>query len=188
MFYSKRKIIVMLMMILAVTVVSAASCSKTHNTGKYKESSQASSGTDKREEDINDYQKSEEITYTIKYYDVIEDSIKEFTETKTFENSVEPEFFIEKLSELINTKIIVNSIKIDGNKIIIDFSSESAPLNGTGSYEETSILDSISDVLLNVFKDIDEIYITADGKDYDSGHTSLTADTPYATRKNENKG
>lgn len=187
MFYSKCKIIVMLMMILAVTVVSAASCSKTHNTEKYKESSQASSGTDKQA-DINDYQKSEEITYTIKYYDVIEDSIKEFTETKTFENSVEPEFFIEKLSELINTKIIVNSIKIDGNKMIIDFSSESAPLNGTGSYEETSILDSISDVLLNVFKDIDEIYITADGKDYDSGHTSLTADTPYATRKNENKG
>lgn len=142
-------------------------------------------------ENSNDSQeniKNIEITYTLKYYDIIEDTTKEFTETKNFENEIEPEYFIQKLSELMNTTISVNSINFDGDKILIDFSSNSSPLGGTGSYEESCILESISAVFFDIYPEINEIHITADGKDYDSGHTMLPKDTPYATRQKQKVG
>lgn len=122
------------------------------------------------------------VDYSIWYYDIIDDKIYEYADTQDFEGKVTPEFFIEKLSSLMQMRIDVNSINIENEKMIIDFSSNSAPLNGTGSYEENCILESISDIMFSVFSDVNSIYFTADGKDYESGHVSLSKDTPYAQR------
>ncbi len=126
------------------------------------------------------------VDYTIKYYDVIHDSVVEFSDSEFFEKSAEPQFFIDKLSELMEMKIEVNSVSINQNTMTVDFSSASAPLNGTGAYEESCILESISELMFSVYDSIDYIYYTEDGKDYESGHLSLSKDTPYAQRRSEN--
>ena len=122
------------------------------------------------------------VDYSIKYYDVVEDKTFIFSSTAEFENEIDPEFFIEQLSDLMQMKIDINSVKIDEKAMTVDFSSLSAPLNGTGSYEESFILESICETMFDVFPDIDEIYFTADGKDYESGHISLSKETPYEQR------
>lgn len=122
------------------------------------------------------------VDYKIRYYDVIDDKIIEYTDSTYFEESAEPEFFINKLASLMQMKIDVNSIVVSNDKMIIDFSSASAPLNGTGSYEESCILESIAEVMLSVYDNINYIYYTADGKDYESGHISLSIESPYAQR------
>ena len=124
-----------------------------------------------------------EVSYTIEYYDVIEDSINQFSETKVFKGEIEPKYFVEKLSELLETTIMPNEIIIKDDSMIIDFNSHHSPLSGTGSYEESKILDSITNCMFDVYKDIDKIYFTADGEEYKSGHIHLSKDIAYATRK-----
>ncbi len=126
------------------------------------------------------------VDYTIKYYDVIDDRIIEFSDSAYFEKSVEPGFFINKLSELMQMRIDINSVSVNEDTMTIDFSSSSAPLNGTGAYEESCILESISELMFSVYDSIDYIYYTEDGKEYESGHISLSKDTPYAQRRSEN--
>lgn len=128
------------------------------------------------------------VDYTIKYYDMMNDVWNEYASENTFYGEIDPNFFINKLSELMGISINVNSINIDNDKLTVDFSEASPPLNGVGSYEEICILDSISDTLFEVFSQVNEIYITQDGKEYGSGHLTLAPDTPYATRKSEKLG
>ncbi len=128
------------------------------------------------------------VDYTIEYYDVVEDKMLEYSGTQEFEGEIRPMFFIEKLSELTGTSIAVNSVKINGSAITVDYSTQGAPFHGTGSFEESAILNSVSAVLMNVFDQAESIYITADGKDYESGHIYHPKDTPYATRKTQQLG
>jgi len=128
------------------------------------------------------------VNYTIEYYDVVEDKMLEYSGTQEFEGEIRPMFFIEKISELTGTSIAVNSVKINGSAITVDYSTQGAPFHGTGSFEESAILNSVSAVLMNVFEQAESIYITADGKDYESGHIYHPKDTPYATRKTQQLG
>ena len=184
----------MLCLILCVSVLSLVSCSlvvtdksqPNDNIPNTKDNFQS-----KNETGVNENQPEAdtfEVTYTLRYYDVIEDVEKEFTETKSFEEKIVPEYFIRKLAELMNTSISVNGISFDEDKLFIDFSSDSSPLRETGAHEESCILDSITSVLFDVFPETKEIHITADGKDYDSGHTILPKGTPYATRQEHKVG
>jgi hypothetical protein len=129
-----------------------------------------------------------EVTYTMNYYDIVEDAVKQFCETKIFYGKVDPIYFVEKLSDLTETDIGVNQIEVSDNGILVDFSSGACPVSETGSYEESHILNSISEVLLQVYPDVNGIYISADGKDYESGHIYILKETPYATRQNEKLG
>lgn len=128
------------------------------------------------------------VDYTVKYYNILADEWKEFSSTANFNVEPEPVFFINEVSRLMGISIAVNDITIKNDKMTIDFSSYSPPLNGTGSYEENCILESISSTLFGVFPEINNIHITQDGKEYDSGHLSLAPDTPYATRSSEKLG
>lgn len=128
------------------------------------------------------------VDYTIEYYDVVEDKMLEYSGTQEFEGEIRPMFFIEKISELTGTSIAVNSVKINGSAITVDYSTQGAPFHGTGSFEESAILNSVSQVLMNVFDQAESVYITADGKDYESGHIYHPKDTPYATRKTQQLG
>lgn len=129
-----------------------------------------------------------EIAYTIDYYDVVEDTVKQFSETKVFNGQIEPVYFVKKLSELMETNISVNKIEVSVDRITVDFTSSGCPHSGTGSYEESHILNSISQVLLQVYPEVNNIYIAADGKDYESGHIYMPKETPYATRQNSKLG
>lgn len=123
------------------------------------------------------------VNYTIKYYDIVNDKMKEYSDTAYFEECVPPQFFLDKLSELMQMRIGINSVCVRNDAMIIDFSSMSAPLNGTGSYEESCILESISEIMFSVYDSINYIYYTNDGKDYESGHVSLSKEVPYAQRQ-----
>ncbi|MBE6623242.1 MAG: hypothetical protein E7621_03545 [Ruminococcaceae bacterium] len=128
------------------------------------------------------------VDYTVKYYDIITDEWKEFSSTANFEEQPDPAFFISEVSRLMGISVSVNNITAENDKMTIDFSASSPPLNGTGSYEENCILESICSTLFGVFPEINNIHITQDGKEYDSGHLSLSPDTPYATRTSEKLG
>ena len=88
----------------------------------------------------------------------------------------------------MQTRIIANSVIIKEDKMLIDLSPDSAPLNGTGAYEESCILDSISKIMLDVFTDVNKIYFISNGKDYESGHLTLSTDIPYEERRAESLG
>ncbi len=136
----------------------------------------------------SDESKEIAVDYKITYYDVINDCMVDFEGTEIFVGEPSPVFFINKLSELMQTRIITNSVVIKGDKMLIDLSPDSAPLNGTGAYEESCILDSISDIMFDVFTDVNKIYFISNGKEYESGHLTLSADIPYEERRAENLG
>ena len=164
--------------ILLLFIFALTSCEKTPATDIAPENT-----ADVADTQLSDKNEAVKINYTIRYYDVIEDRMIEYCDVASFESQAEPIFFIYILSELMQTRIGVNSINITGNDMIVDFSGDSAPLNGTGAYEESCILDSISDTMLSVFDNVERIYFTEDGKDYESGHISVSKDTPYAQRR-----
>ena len=126
------------------------------------------------------------VDYNISYYDIIADKINEFSDSVYFEDYVDPKFFIDKLSDLMQIRINVISVTASNDSMTINFSSDSAPLNGTGAFEESFILESIAETMFEVYESIEYIYYTKDGKEYESGHISLSLNTPYAQRKNEN--
>ena len=181
------KIILVLITVFAITLFTY-SCTRKNDFEEKVEIPIPSTTDIQDPPDLPDEPELIDVDYTLVYYDILTDSMVDFNSTETFVGGVEPMFFINKLSELMQIRINVNSIETSGEKMLIDFSSESAPLNGTGAYEESCILDSISDVMLDVFAGINKIHFTCDGKDYESGHLSLSADTPYEERRSKNNG
>ncbi len=120
--------------------------------------------------------------YIINYYDIITDSNLEYKGAQTFYGSVDPNFFVNKIAELYGMNIVCNGVTEKDSVMSVDLSSEFAPLNGTGSYEEARILDSIADCLLMQFPEVDAISFTADGGEYESGHLYFAVGDIYKMR------
>lgn len=76
-------------------------------------------------------------------------------------------------------KIIINSIKEDGNGLYVDFAGNSIPAVSMGSSEEEACLISIAETLLKNHPSCSEIYYTVDGGVYMSGHIELDPDEPF---------
>ena len=130
----------------------------------------------------------EEIPFTVSYYDIYTDENAESKQIYRYVGQPDPLYYIRKISELYSIPIGVHSITVKDKSIIVDYDGTKAPSFGTGSYEESRILDCVADVLLQVTPDADAVYITKDGGDYDSGHIKSERETPYATRKQNRIG
>ncbi len=128
------------------------------------------------------------LSYDIKYYDIVQDLEITVTETKTFDEAPTCEYFIDRLSELSGIHIGYNYAKLNEDTATVDFKSGSCPVSGTGAYEESILLDNIAQLIFEVFPNIEQIYYTADDKDYNSGHVSLEKGIPYAERTEKEEG
>lgn len=124
-----------------------------------------------------------EISFTVSYYDVYTDQTEESEQLYRYIG--EPNYLccLKRISRLFEIQLGINSVTVKNNAVTVDFADGKAPVYGTGSYEESRILDCISDVLLQILPEVNEVYITKDGGDYDSGHIKTEKNTPYATRK-----
>lgn len=122
------------------------------------------------------------VDYQIVCYDVVED--REFTYSGNYRyiETLDPFYFIEKLSVLSDITIAVNSVTVNDGIITVDCSSNGAPCNGLGSYEESRLLESLCSLLLQVYPEADAVCLSQDGSDYNSGHILSERTTPYATR------
>ncbi len=78
------------------------------------------------------------------------------------------------LIALISEDTVINSIRFERNtwRVEIDFSKELIPGWNVGSSLEAELLKSIVNTLGDFF-DTDSVYITIDGKPYESGHIAL---------------
>lgn len=108
--------------------------------------------------------------YTVSYYDIVQDAALEYSDTEVFYGEIDPVFFVNKVCELYGVYTECNGVTVADSVMTVDFSSEHAPLTGTGSYVEAKILESVADILLSQFPDVSGIAYTADGGEYESGH------------------
>lgn len=96
---------------------------------------------------------------------------------------------ISEVSTATGYKIDINSVKIDGEKIIIDFSKTAAPFELEESYNQTdsqkyyitsdslvakTLFDSINKTLKSYFGDTTEVYFSADNENINIENDILT--------------
>ncbi|MEW8973108.1 MAG: GerMN domain-containing protein [Tissierellaceae bacterium] len=80
----------------------------------------------------------------------------------------------DKLASVMPESSVINSIKLDKNSwtLRVDFSEEFIIDSNMGSALETEILKSIVNTM-GKFYDVENVFISIDGKPYESGHYSL---------------
>ena len=80
----------------------------------------------------------------------------------------------DKLLPDISIGTVVNSVVMDRNNWIlkVDFSKELLSETNIGSSQEVEILKSIVNTLVGFF-DTEQVYISIEGKPYESGHYAL---------------
>ena len=74
----------------------------------------------------------------------------------------------------------IEGITEDGDKVIVSFYSDKAPLFNVGSGVEAAILDSISQSLLDNLDSCKSVIFRVEGKAYESGHFAYDIDEPYS--------
>ena len=78
--------------------------------------------------------------------------------------------------------ISINEIITEGNTVIVDFASDTAPVFGVGASVEGAILDSIGQSILDNLLDCKKIIYRIDGGAYQTGHLEFGFDEVYIGR------
>ena len=76
----------------------------------------------------------------------------------------------------------INDISTDGNTVIVDFDSDSAPVCGVGASVEGAILDIIGQSILDNILDCKKIIYRIEGEAYQTGHLQFEFDEVYIGR------
>ena len=90
----------------------------------------------------------------------------------------------DKLTPVISEKAKINKINLDRNSwtLKVDFSEELLTEMNAGSSMEMEILKSLVNTL-GEFYDVDKVYITVEGKPYESGHYSINTEEFFKVDK-----
>lgn len=78
-------------------------------------------------------------------------------------------------------KIGIDSITAEGTTVIVSFKKDMAPLVQVGTDVEVTILNCISDSLLDNLEDCSAVIFQAEGEAYESGHLYYEKDEVYAS-------
>ena len=130
-----------------------------------------------------EYKNEETITY--KYYDVAQE--KTITGEYQIPDAPDEKSALDAINQMLvkgilgQNSIEVNSIKMAGGNITVDFSDSIANLN-LGSSGEVAVLDSIADTYLDNVDGAKAIYYTINGEPYASGHIQLYPGEAYKTK------
>ena len=76
----------------------------------------------------------------------------------------------------------INEISTDGDTVIVDFDSDSAPVCGVGASVEGAILDVIGQSILDNILDCKKIIYHIEGEAYETGHLQFEFDEVYIGR------
>lgn len=76
----------------------------------------------------------------------------------------------------------IDSIQEDGDKVIVSFTKNKAPLENVGSTVESAILDCISQSLLDNLEKCKKVIFRVEGKAYESGHYAFDLDYVYLNK------
>ncbi|MGI6152811.1 MAG: hypothetical protein ACOYJB_03100 [Christensenellaceae bacterium] len=121
-------------------------------------------------------------TIELEYYDIAEDTMKK--ETASVADGASTSYPLELVAKqyfdkpLASSPLAVNSISINGDSVLIDF-TDSILNSNLGAYSEGELLDAIANAYLNNMAGINRVYISVSGQDYESGHFSFSKDSPY---------
>lgn len=74
----------------------------------------------------------------------------------------------------------IDAVTVDKDRVIVSFKQGTAPLATVGSGVEATILDCISQSLLDNLDSCKQVIFRAEGKSYESGHIVLGIDEAYA--------
>lgn len=87
---------------------------------------------------------------------------------------------IEKQHQVLSTNAKINSLSLneDDGMVYIDLSKEFVTDMNAGSFYESMILQSITNTL-GVYYGVDKVYITVDGKPFESGHIMMKEGEPF---------
>lgn len=80
-------------------------------------------------------------------------------------------------------KIGIDKVTVDGDKVIVSFKDGYAPLVNVGAGVESTILDCISNSLLDNLSSCKKVIFREEGKKYESGHIDLGYDEVYAWKQ-----
>lgn len=118
--------------------------------------------------------------------DLEEDVIHAFTTELSFKTNEDTANIIEKSikdnqkqNPILSENTTINSLNLmDDGMLYADFSKELITEMNAGAYYESMILQSITNTLGNYYQ-TDKVYITVDGKPYESGHISVKEKEPF---------
>lgn len=79
-------------------------------------------------------------------------------------------------------EIGIDSIDDNGSSVIVSFKSDMAPISNTGSTVESTILDCISQSLLDNLEECTSVIFRMDGKQYESGHNMFGMEEAYLSK------
>lgn len=134
-------------------------------------------------QETTDVSKSEETT-ELPIYSINDDSLeKEDTVAVVPKDSeITAEFIVDevvKSFEETGLEIGIESVVTEGDTVIVDFSSDKAPLVNVGSGVEATILDCIAQSLVDNLEGHNKVIYRVEGKAYESGHIMLDYDEVY---------
>lgn len=98
---------------------------------------------------------------------------------------VTPELIVEAVVKDFSShslEIGIDSITTSGETVTVSFQYGAAPLSGVGSDVEETILNCISDSLLDNVKGCKAVVFQAEGGPYQSGHLEFGVDEIYASK------
>lgn len=101
------------------------------------------------------------------------------------DTDINAELIVDKVVESMADKSLqvgIESITIDGDKVIVSFYSDQPPLSNVGAGIELAILDAIGQSLIDNLPDYNAIIYQVEKEAYESGHMVLGIDEAYFTR------
>lgn len=113
------------------------------------------------------------------YPDIDADNINSESIDLLFKTNEETKDVIEKTikglgkdRQILSTNVKINNLRLDNDVVKIDFSKELVTEMNAGSGYESMILQSITNTL-GIYYSTEKVYITVDGKPYESGHIMM---------------
>jgi len=97
-------------------------------------------------------------------------------------SKITAEFIVDQVVDVFaenSLDIGIDSVTQEGDKVIVSFKADKAPLTNVGAGVETTILDSISMSLLDNLDTCKNVIFRVEGKAYTSGHIELGIDEVY---------
>lgn len=98
------------------------------------------------------------------------------------ESEVTSELIVSQVVDLFadnSIEIGIDNVLEEGDKVIVSFQKDKAPLSNVGSGVELTILDSISKSLLDNLDTCNNVIFRVEGQAYESGHIELEKDEVY---------
>ena len=98
------------------------------------------------------------------------------------DEEITPELIVDRVVDAMADQSLlvgIESVKTDGDAVIVSFYSDQPPLNNVGAGFETAILNALAQSLTDNLDDYHKVIYQVEGGPYSSGHIELDVDEVY---------